>query len=137
MDLPALAPPLELELAVPFWEAFERDEIVLPRCSSCHRFEWYPDQTGPNCEGATYEWVAVATTGTVHSITRVHRPFLSCDAQAVPFAVGFVELDGVDGARLVSNFDESSGLVSIGDRVQATFVDHAGRRRPVFHRLEL
>ena len=56
-------PPVD-ELLAPYWEAFERDAISLPRCSSCGAFQWYPDAAGPDCGDAEYEWVDVATTGT-------------------------------------------------------------------------
>ena len=132
MSLPMFAPPLESDLYVPFWDSFARGEIVLPRCSSCQRFQWYPDETGPDCVGAEYEWIPVETTGVVYSLTRVHRPFVPADAAAVPFLVGFVDLDGADGARLVANFDERDGRVEIGTRVAAVFVEQDGRWRPVF-----
>jgi uncharacterized OB-fold protein len=124
-------PPLD-ELTAPFWEGFERHQIVLPRCSGCGRFQWYPEAAGPDCPGADYSWVAVPTTGTLSSKTRVHRAFLPGAAGSLPFTVGFVELDGADGLRLVANVDDQTD-VAIGDRVEARFQEVAGRWPPVFH----
>jgi uncharacterized OB-fold protein len=120
------------DLVAPFWDAFTREEIVLPRCSSCQRVQWYPDSTGPDCPGAIFEWISVPTTGTVYSLTRVHRRFLPDGEPVLPFVVGFVELDGVDGARLVARFDDDDRL-RIGARVAARFVHASGRDQPVFH----
>ena len=48
-----------------------------------------------------------------------------------PFTVGFVELDGVEGVRLVANLAEDD-RIGIGSRVRATFVDHDGHPHLVF-----
>jgi uncharacterized protein len=120
------------ELLAPYWEAFERRRIVLPRCSGCKSFQWYPDAAGPDCPNATYEWVDVALTGTVYSVTRVHRAFLPAAADALPFGVGMIELDGAEGVRMVANLDDDAGI-AIGDRVEAKFEKSDGRWRPIFH----
>ena len=131
--LPLFFDPPQDELTAPFWEAFAQHEIVLPRCSECRTFQWYPDAAGPDCPDATYEWVSVPTTGTVHTRTRVHRAFLPAAAPALPFTVGFVELDGTDGVRLVANLDDDEDI-AIGERVEARFEQADGQVRPVFHR---
>jgi uncharacterized OB-fold protein len=130
MHVPLVEPPA-LDVAQPFWDAIEQRQLRLPRCSACGRFQWYPDDTGPDCDGAIYEWMSVPTTGVLHTFTRVHRAFLPGVENALPFTVGFVELDGVEGARLVALLREPPAL-TIGDRVEATFVDVDGRIRPVF-----
>jgi uncharacterized protein len=132
VNIPLFEPPA-IDVTRPFWEAIEQGELRLPRCSVCGRFQWYPDDTGPDCEGATYEWVQVPTTGVLHTFTRVHRAFLPGIEGALPFTVGFVELDGVEDARLVAALHEPPAL-SIGDRVEATFVDVDGRTRPLFRK---
>jgi uncharacterized OB-fold protein len=125
-------PPID-ELTAPYWEAFERQRIALPRCSACGRFQWYPDAAGPDCADAEYEWVEVATTGTVHTMTRVDRAFLPDAGRSLPFTVALIDLDGVEGARLVAEVDDLAG-VSIGGRVEARFVESNGRWRPTFGR---
>lgn len=123
-------PPTEALMAA-YWEAFERHRIALPRCSVCGAFQWYPDAAGPDCLEAVYDWVDVAATGTIHTITRVHRAFLPAAERAVPFSVAMIELDGVEGARLVANVDDDAGI-AIGDRIEARFEKSSGRWRPVF-----
>ena len=131
MGLPHFEPPLDDELAAPFWAAIDEGRIVLPRCSDCGRWQWYPDEAGPGCPGATWRWEEVATTGTVHTATRVERAFLPGGQADVPYVVAFVELDGVEGVRLVANLPDDSD-VTIGDRVRADFVDLGSRRHLVF-----
>lgn len=123
--------PPDNELLAPYWEAIERDRLALPRCSRCGAFQWYPDAAGPDCAGAEYEWVGVPTVGTVHTMTRVHRAFLPDAAASLPFTVALIELDDVNGVRLVANVDDDAGI-AIGDRVGARFDQTETRRRPVF-----
>ena len=131
MGLPHSAPPFGDELSAPFWAAIEEGRIVLPRCSECGSWQWYPDEAGCDCPGATLRWEEVAPTGTVYTATRVERAFLPGGQGDVPFTVAFVELDGVDGVRLVTNLAEDAE-VGIGDRVRADFVDHDGHKHLVF-----
>src|SRR5436190_14448490 len=131
MTFPVYDPPADVEVAAPFWEAIQRGELRLPRCSRCHRWQWYPDAAGPDCADATLEWVAVPLSGVLHTFTRVYRPFLPGDGASVPYVIGFVELDDVTGVRLVANIADDEN-VAIGRRVRATFVDAGGQTRPVF-----
>ena len=131
MGLPGFEPPTDVAWAAPFWAAIDRDALALPRCSVCHRWLWYPDDAGPCCDGATFEWVDVGLDGRLHTWTRVQRAFLPGGAADVPYVVAFVELDGVDGLRLVANLADDA-TPEIGGRIRAEFVTAGGRRRPVF-----
>jgi uncharacterized OB-fold protein len=131
MGLPHWEPPTDDDLAAPFWAAIDEERLVLPRCSACGRWQWYPDDAGADCPGAELQWVPVATTGTIHAMTTVERAFLPGGQGDVPYTVVFVELDGVDGPRLVANLAEDSAA-RIGDRVVAVFPQYGDRRRLVF-----
>jgi uncharacterized OB-fold protein len=64
-------------------------------------------------------------------MTTVERAFLPGGRSDVPYTVVFVELDGVDGPRLVANLAEDTDA-GIGDRVEAIFPEHGHRRRLAF-----
>jgi uncharacterized OB-fold protein len=130
MPLPTY-PPVDAEIAAPFWAGAAQGELRLPRCSVCGRFEWYPNDAGPRCPGSSYEWVAVKGAGVVFTHTRVERRFLP-EGGDPPFAVGLVELDDAEGVRLVASLDESEGELAIGSRVRVRFDDAGGHARPVF-----
>jgi uncharacterized OB-fold protein len=49
----------------------------------------------------------------------------------VPYVIAFVELDGVEGVRLVTNLADGTAA-DIGDRVRAEFIDFGERRHLVF-----
>jgi uncharacterized OB-fold protein len=129
--LPHFEPPAEFELARPFWDAISRGELALPRCSKCGRWQWYPDAAGPDCAGAELVWEPVATTGEIHTLTTVRRGFLPGGRDDPPFVVAFVELDGVEGVRLVANLADD-GRLGVGARVRATFEPLGDRLHPVF-----
>ena len=129
--LPHFDPPPDIDIARPFWEAVERRELFLPRCSGCGRWQWYPDAAGPDCPDAELVWTPVAHTGEVHTMTTVRRGFLPDGRDDPPFVVGFVELDGVEGVRLVVNMAEDD-RIRIGSRVRATFEPLGERLHPVF-----
>jgi uncharacterized OB-fold protein len=130
MGLPRYAPP-EDGLFAPFWDAVGRHQIALPRCTSCGRWQWYPTSAGADCPDGELAWTPVATTGTVLTLTRVERAFLPKGKDDVPFVVAFVELDGVEGVRLVANLEDTPEA-RIGMRVVADFVPHDGRTHLLF-----
>jgi uncharacterized OB-fold protein len=121
--LPWFEPPVDLEMATSFWDAVGRGELVLPRCSECGAWQWYPEADGTDCVGGRLVWETVSPTGTLYSFTRVHRSFLPGGRGADPYLVGLVDLDGVDGPRLVVPLTEE---IAIGERVEARFVTQDG-----------
>jgi hypothetical protein len=129
--MPLSEPSLDIEFARPFWEATAEHRLVLPRCSDCRRWLWYPDPVGPDCPGAHLEWEQVAGTGTVFTHTVVRRAFLPDQRERVPYTIVFVELDGVDGVRFVANLAEGVEP-HIGMRVRVTFEPVGDHVQPVF-----
>ncbi len=137
MSLPTWAPP-EGGIAQPFWDGVAREELLLPRCSLCHGWQWYPSEAGVCCAGAFHEWVAVSGRGTIHTYTYVRRAFLPNGAADVPYAVVFVDLDDAPGVRFVGNLlmHEHDDEITIGLVVDLSFVRVGGRAHPVFVRSE-
>jgi uncharacterized OB-fold protein len=103
----------------PFWEAAAEDRLVLPRCSSCGTFIWYPRTFCPDCRTIGVDWVEASGRGTVYSFTVTHRgagPW----AEHAPYVIAYVELD--EGPRVMTNIvDVDPDRVRIGDRVTAVF----------------
>ena len=130
--LPLQDPPSDLPQFAPFWEALARSRLVLPRCSVCGQWQWYPETNGTDCTGGELRWEEVPTSGTIYSFTRVHRSFLPGGRDQVPFVVALIDLDDVAGPRLVANLDDSDQL-AIGSKVTARFEPLATRVHPVFH----
>jgi uncharacterized OB-fold protein len=68
-----------------------------------------------------------AGTGTVFSITVVHRPPSAALQPFAPYGIALVDLD--EGVRMMAHADPA---LAIGARVRATFVPFAGRTVPRF-----
>ena len=116
--VPNFPPPGDNPLAEPFWAAAGAGHLTLPACGVCGEWQWYP-LAGRACHpGAALEWNEVAATGRVFTFTRVERAFLPFGGEP-PYTVALVELDGVDGPRLVTVLvGEGSESPAIGDRVR-------------------
>jgi uncharacterized OB-fold protein len=131
-NLPTFTPP-DLEFNKTFWDGIERGELLVPRCSICGAWQWYPGDMGTCCRGGVYDWQPVSGRGTVHTRTTVQRAFLPGGADDVPFHLVFVDLDDAPGVRFVGNTLDAT--IDIGTRVHLSFVDTGARRHPVFERL--
>lgn len=106
-------------LTRPFWEAAERGELVLQRCASCGRWQFYPRPFCIACGGDEVGWEAASGGGTVYSVTTVRIDVLP--GLDPPYDVALVELD--EGPRLLGRV---TGGPRIGDRVRATWLAREG-----------
>ena len=101
MDYPDCAPRFDSDLVRPYWEALARGELVLPACSECGRWQWYPAEYVKCHPQAHHEWRPVPQCGTVFTFTVVHRSFLpGAGRDAFPYVSALVELNGVNAVRL-------------------------------------
>lgn len=120
--------------AVPFWEAAERGELLLPYCPACAGFFFYPRTACPTCGSRDTGWRPVSGRGTVYTFCVQHVSPLPALAGSVPFVTAIVELD--EGPRLTSflvDVEPDPAQVSCGMPVEVTFVrDAEDRTVPVF-----
>ena len=93
--------PEEPELTEPFWEGTKRGELLIPRCSFCDEFFWYPREACPRCLQANWEWAPVSGRARLHTYTIVHQPAHPGFADDVPYAFAVIQLD--EGVRMMSN----------------------------------
>jgi uncharacterized OB-fold protein len=95
--LPDLDDPLTSE----FFAGAARGELVIPRCDTCDRWVWYPEETCPGC-GGTLTWTETSGRGRLFSWAVVHRPFLPAFAEMVPFVTALVSLEEAPEVRIVT-----------------------------------
>ncbi len=84
-------PDLDDELTAPFYAAAARNELVMPRCTSCGEIVWYPEATCP-ADGGALAWEPMSGRGTLFSWAVVERAFLPAFADKVPFVTALVAL---------------------------------------------
>jgi uncharacterized OB-fold protein len=94
-----------------FWQSCIEHRLLIQRCSSCGKHQFYPRPFCLSCEATTLEWVESAGTGTIYSVTTVRIPVV--DDLKPPYFLALVDLD--EGPRLLTNIDSESAR--IGDRV--------------------
>lgn len=75
----------------PFWDAVNRGELAVQRCSDCGKFVFLPGPMCTACQGTSLDWVQSSGRGTVYSFTTVYRP--AQPAFEVPYTVAIVELE--------------------------------------------
>jgi uncharacterized OB-fold protein len=127
--------PVVADDAAPFWEATSEHRLVLPRCTDCSSFIWYPRGFCPRCGSFAVAWEEVAGTGSVYSFA-IPRRGQGAYRDAAPYVLAYVEVDvpGGDGPRIITNVvDCDPEDLSIGDRVAVVFHDtESGHALPRF-----
>ncbi|AEK42426.1 Zn-ribbon domain-containing OB-fold protein [Amycolatopsis mediterranei] len=86
-------------LSRPFWAAAAEGRLVLPECADCGLRFFVPEPVCPRCLSRNWDWAPSAGTGTVYSVTVVHRA--PGPGFEVPFALAIVDLD--DGVTMLSH----------------------------------
>jgi len=127
--LPELArpEPSRSGLEAPFWEAAERDELAIQRCSACGTFQWGPEWICHHCHSFDLGWQTVAPAGRIFSWERVWHPVHPALVDACPYLVVLVELPDAGGVRVLGNLlGDPTQPVASGMAVDAAFEHHDG-----------
>jgi uncharacterized OB-fold protein len=124
--------PAESSLSRPYWQATREERLVLPWCTDCERFFWYPRVVCPSCLGEGVEWREAAGTGEVHAVSVMHKTGMGRDPADGPYAVAVVEL--AEGVRMLTNIvGVEPGAVTVGTAVRVAWHDLSdGRKLPMF-----
>lgn len=88
------------EDSAPFWEGCARRELVLPFCTACSEFFFYPRVLCPGCGSRAIVWRPVSGRGRLHAFCIHHHSPLPAYREKVPFVTALVELD--EGPRMMS-----------------------------------
>jgi len=106
----------------PFWDAANRGELLLKRCTACEKLHWYPRALCPFCFSEATEWVPSSGLGEVYSFT------VSGDAipAYIRLAEGVTMLSRIVGSPLAA--------INIGAAVKVCFAgtDGSDQKVPVF-----
>lgn len=109
----------------PFWEGTRKHRIMIPRCSRCNRFFFFPRAFCPSCYGDDISWERCSGKGTVYTFTVVHRAAIPSFSADVPYVYALVDLE--EGVRMTGNIlDCSPQEVYVGMPVEAVFIDING-----------
>ena len=88
-----------------FWEGARDHELRIQQCSQCGKLRHLPSPMCPYCHSLEYEWTRMSGRGKVyaHIVVRhpVHRAIR--EKEQVPYNVCLIELEELEGLRIVSN----------------------------------
>jgi uncharacterized OB-fold protein len=117
-------PTIDLETQ-PFWDACRAHELRGQRCTACGKFRWPPGPLCPHCRSWDFEWTKLPGTGEVYSFVVVYYSAVPVFAEEMPYVVARVELDGTDGAMILTTniLDVPPEEVRVGQRVEVVFED--------------
>jgi hypothetical protein len=96
-------PDTEWEGTRGFWEAAAREELAIPRCAACGRYQWYPHARCRACGGGELPWTAVSGRGTLFSWAIVRRALVPAFAAKLPYVSALVALAEDPAVRVVTN----------------------------------
>lgn len=94
-------PDVEDPLTAEFFTGAARNELMIPRCTACQAWVWYPEPSCPAC-GGDLRWTATSGRATLFSWAVVQRPFLPAFAEMIPFVTALVALEEDPGVRIVT-----------------------------------
>jgi uncharacterized OB-fold protein len=119
-----------MDLTAPFWAAAGGGVLVRPVCRTCGRNFFTPQIACPSCLSEDWDYAPSSGRGTVYSATVVHKA-PSAEFE-VPYSLAVVDLD--EGWSMLANVlpDADGRIAAIGDAVQLTWIERAGRTLPAF-----
>jgi uncharacterized OB-fold protein len=114
-------PDVEDPLTAEFFAGARRNELMIPRCTGCERWVWYPEETCPTC-GSELAWQATSGRGRLFSWAVVQRPFLPAFTEMVPFVTALVSLEEAPEVRVVTYIvDADPDALVVDLPVEVTF----------------
>lgn len=114
----------------PFFDAAREHRLLIQRCASCGKHQFYPRTVCVACGSADVEWVEATGRGTVHTYTVIHRGIPGW-VEDGPYVAAVIDLD--EGTRMTSNVIGCAPAdVRIGMAVEVEFVDEGSYVLPRF-----
>ena len=115
--IPVVTPELK-----PFFEAAQRNELVVQSCTQCGTHRFPPRAICSNCLSREAQWVRVSGEGEVFSFNVMHQVYHPGFASEVPYAVVIVKL--AEGTKMISNLvGVAPHDIRIGMPVRVVFED--------------
>jgi uncharacterized OB-fold protein len=112
--------PLPNQDTEPFWQGTREGKLLIQRCTSCGRPQFYPRFFCTACAGDV-EWMAASGRGTVYSFSVVRQNGTPPFDALVPYVLALIDLE--EGVRMMGNVTEIPvDEVGIGLAVQVHFV---------------
>jgi uncharacterized OB-fold protein len=110
--------PQKTTLTEPWLDACNRGVLLLQKCSTCDKHQFYPRIICSHCGAGQPDWVETSGRGRIASFSIVRRAISK--AYEAPYVVALIELE--EGPVMMSNIVGCDpGAVEIGQAVTVTF----------------
>ena len=117
-------PDLDSGPIAPMWQAAQRREFSLPRCTVCGAFDWYPSGQCGQCNGSDIAWSPLSGRATLFSWAVVNRALHKPLAPIAPYISAIVVIDEDHETRFVTRLiDCDAQDLFPGMPVAVRFVD--------------
>jgi uncharacterized OB-fold protein len=117
----------------PFWDAAASGRLLIQRCVTSGRFQWYPRPHSLHASGGQLEWVEASGIGCVFSFTIMYRgPGPAAAKLHRPRVVALIELE--EGPIVLAEIQEADPTkIAVGMKVQVRFIQNgSGPSFPAF-----
>ncbi len=115
-------PAFDRPLAAPFTDGLRHGVLRYQRCAACNGAQTLARYACQHCGAAALVWHDAAGAATVRAVTVVARAPSEAFRSLAPYTLVLAQLD--EGPRLMAHAVPD---VQIGDRVHASFFEHAGQ----------
>jgi uncharacterized OB-fold protein len=106
----------------PFWQAARERRLAIQSCGACGSLQHPPGLLCRSCAGSQLDWREVSGRGELYSFTVSEQSFVPGFEDALPLAIGLVELVEQPGVRLLSNLIvEHPDSLSVGIALRVLF----------------
>jgi uncharacterized OB-fold protein len=109
--------PIRDRVSQPFWDGLESGKLLIQRCKSTGKYQWYPRAHSIHDLNGELEWVESRGTGIIHSFSIPRQTRVDRD---LPYVYAIVEID--EGVRMTANIINTPiKRIRVGLRVKAAF----------------
>lgn len=110
----------------PYWDAADRHELSLQKCTECSTYAYPPGPSCAKCGSVEVTWVNLGNdvTAKIYSYIVSYRPFLPGFQEDLPLIIAQAELEGVSDVRITCNLlDFKAEEIEIGMPVRMIWED--------------
>ncbi|MCW1928383.1 Zn-ribbon domain-containing OB-fold protein [Bhargavaea beijingensis] len=110
----------------PYWDAADRHELALQKCSDCKGYIHPPGPSCPSCGSPATEWENLGSdiSATVYSYITSYRPFLPGFQHDLPTVITVAALDVAPEVKIMANIIGCPAEeVEIGMPLKMTWTD--------------
>ena len=108
-----------------YWDATAEERLVVPYCTDCGDYFFYPRGRCPVCTSPAIEHREATGRATLVTYTTIHRPPVAALREQAPYVNAIVELE--EGVRMMANIEaESEADLEVGMPLEVTWAETDG-----------